>query len=155
LLGMGRECARIRHAVRKFLERLEGKGNTAFRMGSTKGQSVLPWVFFITRIRTWRVSRPITAQTGGRSFSYVPRPRRLFALHRGGSCGSACHSPFFPGVLEHFVGFDFQIAQGFCRLFAFCIDLQKMPHFCSCCAADLQLARQFRRRFALEHLSNE
>jgi len=116
---------------------------------------VSPLVFFMTRIRTWRDFRPITEQIGGRSFAYVPRPRRLFALRRGGSSRSPCHSPFFPSVLEHFVGFDFQIAQGFCCLLCSGVGLQQMSHFQRRCPADLQFSSQFRRRFSLQHFSQK
>ncbi len=122
---------------------------------STKGHKLSPWVFFITRIRTWCDSRPMTAQTGGRSFSYVPRPPRLFARTRGGSCGSPCHFPFFPSVLEHFVGFDFQIVQRFGRLLLFSVGLQQVAHCQHRRPADFQLSAQFRSRFSLQHFTDE
>jgi hypothetical protein len=93
----------------------------------------------------------MTAQTGGRSLSYVPRPRRLLARRRGGSCGSPCHSLFFPRVLEHFVGFDFQIAQGRLRLDPFGIGLQVMSDFGGGRPTDTQFSRYLGRRFSLTH----
>jgi len=65
------------------------------------------------------------------------------------------HSPFFPRVLEHFVSFDFQIAQGFGGLLAFRIGLKQVPHFQRRGPTDLQLTGQLRSRFALHYLSNE
>ena len=108
-----------------------------------------PWVFFITRIRTCRDWRPMTEQIGGRSFAYVPRPRRLLARQRGGSSGLPCHSPFFPRILEHLICFYFLIYQRGFWLFSLGVCLQLVPHFCCCCAADAQFPRQFRRWLAL------
>ena len=85
----------------------------------------------------------------------MPRPRRLLALFRGGSCGSPCHSPFFPSVLEHFVGFDFQIAQGFGRLSCFGIRLKQMPDGQPGRATDTQFSRQLRRWLSLHYLAQE
>ncbi|MCZ7549505.1 MAG: hypothetical protein M5U11_10225 [Anaerolineales bacterium] len=62
---------------------------------------------------------------------------------------------FFPRVLEHFVGFDFQIAQGFGRLFLLGIRLKQMPHGQPGCATDAQFSRQLRRWLPLHHLANE
>lgn len=109
----------------------------------------------MTRIRTCLDWRPITAQIGGRSLSYVPRPRRLLARLRGGSCGSPCHSLFFPRVLEHFVGFDFQIAQRCLWLGLLRIGLQLMPHLSRSCSADTQFACYLGCWRSLTHRSNK
>ncbi|VTR95154.1 unnamed protein product [Gemmata massiliana] len=50
------------------------------------------------------LSRPTTPTTGGRSLSKFPWPRCLLARRRGGSSGSGWRMPFFPRVLEHFIG---------------------------------------------------
>src|SRR5258707_5406203 len=73
-------------------------------------------VLALTRMRTWAVLRPTTPTTGGRSFSKVPRPRRLLARRRGGSSTSGCGVPFFPRILEHLITFDFRIRQNAGRL---------------------------------------
>lgn len=97
----------------------------------------------------------MTAQTGGRSLAYVPRPRRLLARQRGGSSGSSCQSLFFPGVLEHFIRFGFQIVQGCVRLALFGPGLQLMPDFDGGRPTDLQFTRQLGGRFALAYAPND
>src|SRR5437868_6741340 len=109
---------------------------------STKEHKVLVCVFMTTRSRTCPLSRPNTPTMGGRSLSYVPRPRRLLARRRGGSCESPCQSPFFPRILEHFVGFDFQIAQRRLRLRLLGAGLQLMPDFGGSGSTDSQFTRQ-------------
>jgi hypothetical protein len=58
-------------------------------------------------------------------------------------------------VLEHFVGFDFQIAQGGSRLDVLGTGLQLMTHFGRRCPADLEFPRQLRRWFCLQHPLHE
>ena len=114
-----------------------------------------PWVLFITRIRTWCDWRPMTAQAGGRSLANVSRPRRLLARRRGGSSGLPCHSPFFPRILEHLIGFGFLIFQRGFRLFFFGIALQLLAYFCCRGATDAQFPRQFCRWFSLANASDK
>jgi hypothetical protein len=77
------------------------------------------------------------------------------ARWRGGSCGSGCHSLFFPRVLEHFVSFDFQIVKAALGLGLLRVGLELMPNFSRGRSADAQLSSQLGTRLTLTHSPDE
>src|SRR5262245_21926445 len=96
----------------------------------------------VTVKRSWRLSRPTTPHTGGRSLAQLPWPGRRLPRRRGGSAGSGCGTPFFPRVLVHLIGLHHPVGQpglvpeGPGRV------LQPVPQFQQPRAVPVQLTRQ-------------
>src|SRR5258708_37937787 len=104
------------------------------------------------RRRTLPVSRPTVPTIGGRSLSYVPCPRCLLALRRGGSAGSRWGSLFFPGILIQLIRFRLFITlKGIIRLQCPGIGLQLVANALNRLAAHADFSRQDLRLFAFHH----
>src|SRR5258708_3297811 len=104
------------------------------------------------RKRTLRVSRPTLPTIGGRSLSYVPCPRCLFARRRGGSAGSRWGSLFFPRILIQLICFRLLIVVKWTiRLQPQGVGLHLLTDKLHRLAAYAHFVRQDLRLFALNH----
>jgi hypothetical protein len=105
---------------------------------------------------TTPLARPTRPATGGRSLPQVPCPRRLLARRRGGSFGSGCGTPFFPGVLVHLVGLGGRVGQRQLLLGGLPGQgLEAVPEFEQVLAVAAQLAGQPRGRHPLAEAAQD